>query len=224
MANHDNSFKRYRILDRCLSDFKTKWCMETISNEVSKILGAEKVGIRTLQLDIQFFRVNYGAPIEVFDGKYYRYEYPEYSIFKQKPSEKELAKVEIAFQQLIDLTTFHDFAILKSELMNFKAEFQAIIDAKKPLIDPMIEENECIVQLKAKNHLKEKLIHNPIHYSQKIISENDSFLKIILTKKWDRILESIILSYGDDIQVIAPKEFRKRIISKIKKMKKSYKL
>lgn len=224
MANNDNSFKRYRILDRCLSDYKTKWCMETISTEVSKTLGTEKVGIRTLQLDIQFFRVNYGAPIEVYDGKYYRYEYPEYSIFKQKPSEKEMVKVENAFQQLIDLTTFHDFALLKPELINLMAEFQSVTDSKNPMTDPMIDDKECIVQLIAKSHLKEKINQCPIHYTQKIISENDSNLKIIITKKWDRNLESKILSYGDDIQVIAPKEFRKKIISKIKKMKKGYKL
>ena len=54
------------------------------------------------------------------------------------------------------------------------------------------------------------------------LSENESNIKIAINTVWNAQLESKILSYGKDIQVISPKEFRKNMVSIIKKMKKMY--
>jgi predicted DNA-binding transcriptional regulator YafY len=54
----------------------------------------------------------------------------------------------------------------------------------------------------------------PIHGSQKIISDNDESLAIQIEVIPNYELESLILSFGKDCEVIAPIEFRNRILER----------
>lgn len=60
----------------------------------------------------------------------------------------------------------------------------------------------------------------PIHGSQKIISESEGLigLKLMLNRE----LESIILSFGDDVEVLEPIALRESILSKINNLCKKY--
>lgn len=62
----------------------------------------------------------------------------------------------------------------------------------------------------------------PLHLSQRIVEENDYFAVVTINVKVNRELESLILSFGDDMEVLVPKQFRDRISNKIKAMNQKY--
>ena len=62
----------------------------------------------------------------------------------------------------------------------------------------------------------------PLHLSQRIVEENDYFAVVTINVKVNKELESLILSFGDDMEVLAPNQFRDRISNKIKAMNKKY--
>ena len=62
----------------------------------------------------------------------------------------------------------------------------------------------------------------PLHLSQRIIEEAEDYAIISINVKVNKELESLILSYGDDIEVLAPDSFRTRIADKIKVMNQRY--
>ena len=54
------------------------------------------------------------------------------------------------------------------------------------------------------------------------IEEGDSYTTISITVKLNKELEALILSFGDDIEVLEPVDFRRRIADKIKGMNEKY--
>ena len=68
------------------------------------------------------------------------------------------------------------------------------------------------------NYIKTK----PLHSSWDIIEENEDDTIISITVKINKELESLILSFGSDIEVLSPVGFRARIADKIKVMNQKY--
>jgi len=68
------------------------------------------------------------------------------------------------------------------------------------------------------NYIKTK----PLHLSQRIIEEEEDYAIISINVKVNKELESLILSFGGDIEVLAPNSFRERIADKIKVMNQRY--
>lgn len=66
------------------------------------------------------------------------------------------------------------------------------------------------------------ILSQPIHHSQKIISDNKNGLRIELKVMISYELKAHILSYGDGVKVLKPKSLVKDIAEEIKKMKKNY--
>ena len=62
----------------------------------------------------------------------------------------------------------------------------------------------------------------PLHLSQRIIEEAEGYAVISINVKVNKELESLILSFGDDMEIIAPASFRDRIAEKIQAMNKKY--
>lgn len=60
------------------------------------------------------------------------------------------------------------------------------------------------------------IISKPIHGSQKTISPSEGLISLDVIP--NRELESIILSFGDDVEVLAPESLRRAIALKIKKL------
>lgn len=60
------------------------------------------------------------------------------------------------------------------------------------------------------------IVSKPIHGSQKTISANERLISLDVIP--NRELESIILSFGDDVEVLAPESLRKAIALKTKKL------
>lgn len=79
---------RHRTIDACLRNGSRKYSLNDLilqcTRSLSKSLKSnERISLRTMQADIEFMRdpVNgYGAPIEVYEKKYYRYSDPNFSL------------------------------------------------------------------------------------------------------------------------------------------------
>lgn len=88
MPVNKNALIRYKTIDRCLRNKYRRWTLddlvEACSDALYEMEGIMRgVSVRTIQSDIQVMRsdkLGYEAPIEVYDGKFYRYADDDYSI------------------------------------------------------------------------------------------------------------------------------------------------
>lgn len=62
----------------------------------------------------------------------------------------------------------------------------------------------------------------PLHLSQRIIEENDYFAVVSINVKVNNELESLILSFGNDMEVLSPVTFRDSISKKFQSMNQNY--
>lgn len=87
-ASKQNALIRYKTIDRCLRNKYRRWTLDDLVEACSDALYEMEcitrgVSVRTVQADIQVMRsdkLGYEAPIEVYDGKFYRYADEDYSI------------------------------------------------------------------------------------------------------------------------------------------------
>ena len=68
------------------------------------------------------------------------------------------------------------------------------------------------------NYIKTK----PLHLSQRIISVEPDFANISINVKINRELITLILSFGPDVEVIAPATLRSMIAKSVRTMSKKY--
>ena len=89
MSANKNAQLRYQILDRCFSNFKKKYTIDDLIEEVNEKLydmNGIKVSLRQIREDIKFMRdrMGYDAPIEAYPLKgrkcYYRYSDRDFTI------------------------------------------------------------------------------------------------------------------------------------------------
>ena len=88
MPANKNALIRYKTIDNCLRNRYRRWTLDDLVDACCEALydmeGITKgVCTRTVQMDIQIMRsdkLDYNAPIEVYDRIYYRYADPDYSI------------------------------------------------------------------------------------------------------------------------------------------------
>ena len=62
----------------------------------------------------------------------------------------------------------------------------------------------------------------PLHLSQRIVEENDFFAVIKINIKVNKELEALVLSFGNDLDVLAPEYFREQVANKIRSMNQKY--
>ena len=96
--------------------------------------------------------------------------------------------------------------------MDWDDYFENLIGVSQSL-DPVQE-----IQLRANEIAAPKIIVNPIHSSQKIEPANNGYINVWLKVKPNRELESKILSYAEDVEVIFPLSLKTKIHSRLKKM------
>lgn len=88
MPVNKNALIRYKTIDRCLRNKYRRWTLDDLAEACSDALNEMEgitrgVSVRTVQADIQVMRsdkLGYEAPIEVYEGKFYRYADVDYSI------------------------------------------------------------------------------------------------------------------------------------------------
>ncbi len=122
MAANSNALLRHKIIDNCLRDTQNKYTLKDLIDECSKALQIkynnreQKASVRTIQLDIQFMRDpdnGYGAPIVVYDNKYYRYSDPSFSINRSELNRNRLHNLKEAVNILREYGSFNGFEQIK---------------------------------------------------------------------------------------------------------------
>ena len=116
------------------------------------------------------------------------------------------------------IDSFEEVAIpYKEAEVDFSEYFDDVIGVTVPEGTP--SEDIVIKVSKARyNYIKTK----PLHLSQRIIEEAGSYAVISINVKVNNELESLILSFGDDMEVISPASFRDRIAEKIQSTNQRY--
>ncbi len=132
MATNKNAQLRYQILDRCFSDYRRKYTIEDLVEEVNEKLydlTGREISLRQIREDMKYMRdrMTYNAPIVAypFDGKrcYYRYKDSEFSIFKNELSLEELSKLRATIEMLGKYKSAPGNAWLEEVISNLEYRF-----------------------------------------------------------------------------------------------------
>lgn len=104
----------------------------------------------------------------------------------------------------------------KESDVDFSEYFDDVIGVTVPDVDA----EDIVIKVTGKrfNYIRTK----PLHLSQRIIEEAEGYAIISINVKVNKELESLILSFGDDMEIIAPASFRDRVAEKIQAMNLKY--
>lgn len=153
MSNYSNALLRHRTIDACLRDTKHKYTLIDLINACTAAIngrngakGKAKVSVRSLQLDLQIMRdkhKGYGAPIVVYEQKYYKYKDPNYSLEKAKLGKENIKAMAELVENLKHYTSFSELAGLRN-----------ITDILEEEINARLEKRESVVSKEQRtNHL-----------------------------------------------------------------------
>lgn len=132
MPINKNAQLRYQILDRCLSNFNRKYTFDDLMEEVNDRLydlNGTQVRERQLRQDLENMTYRpYNAPVKSYPqgfGKkrFYRYEDPEYSIFKSSLSEEEVSNLRSTIDMLSRYRGIPSNAWLEEVISNLEYRF-----------------------------------------------------------------------------------------------------
>jgi predicted DNA-binding transcriptional regulator YafY len=115
------------------------------------------------------------------------------------------------------IDSFEEIALpYKEAEINFSEYFDDVIGVTVPDVDA----EDIVIKVTGKrfNYIRTK----PLHLSQRIVEEAEDYAIISINVKVNKELESLILSFGEDIEVMAPASFRDRIAEKIQETNKKY--
>lgn len=142
MPANKNALIRYKTIDNCLRNKYCRWTIDNLVDTCSDALydmeGITKgVSLRTVQADLQIMRsdkLGYNAPIEVYDGKYYRYADPNYSIFDMPLSENDYEIMKEAVEMLKQLEDFDHFSEMADVVGRLQDKLSISKSNRKPII------------------------------------------------------------------------------------------
>lgn len=134
MATNKHAIIRYRVLDKCFSNFARQFvfnnlmeaCNDAIYQEYGECGG---VSIRTIRDDIRFMKSEdgYSAPIETYkDGgkPYYRYTDKNFSINNRPISETEIEQIKETVMMLSRFNGLPKFEWISDVLKRLESGFQ----------------------------------------------------------------------------------------------------
>ena len=146
MSTFSNAVLRHRTIDACLRDTSRKYTLldrinaftAAIKEKYGSKVGAKyKVSVRSIQLDLQTMRCKvkgYGAPIIVYEHKYYKYKDPNYSIEKAKLGKETLSQVADLVAALNQYSSFSELSSLKNLSHILDEEISAKIQKRVSVI------------------------------------------------------------------------------------------
>ncbi|MBE6223783.1 MAG: WYL domain-containing protein [Bacteroidales bacterium] len=147
MSNFSNAVLRHRTIDACLRDTSRKYTLIDLINACtaaikekhgSKVGNKFKVSVRSLQLDLQTMRCKtkgYGAPIVVYEQKYYKYKDPNYSIYKSKLGKETLGQISELVDSLSEYSSFNGLSSLKNISHILHEEISAKLQKRESVIE-----------------------------------------------------------------------------------------
>lgn len=136
MPTNKNAQLRYKVLDRCFGDKERLYSLEDLLdcvNEKMAEMGCGKVTDRTIKADIKFMRDSdgYNAPIRThktcdsYRGMIwcYRYDIPDFSIFNNELSEKDVADLQSVIDMLGRYRGIPAYQWVEDVISNLKYRF-----------------------------------------------------------------------------------------------------
>ena len=115
------------------------------------------------------------------------------------------------------IDSFEEIALpYKESEVDFSEYFDDVIGVTVPDVDT----EDIVIKVTAKRF--NYILTKPLHLSQRIVEDTEGYAIISINVKVNKELESLILSFGEDMEVIAPASFRDRIAEKIQAMNKKY--
>lgn len=140
MANLKNGAIREMVLDKCLSDKKRKYNTKDLMEACNRVLiqeGYEKVtSLNTIRNDMRSIEQRWfsygGVIIEETSGrnKFYRYENPNFSIFKPELKQEDLNKLNQALLVLSRFKGLPQFDWIEELNARFKSIFMTPLNTK----------------------------------------------------------------------------------------------
>ncbi len=134
MPANKSALIRYKTIDRCLRNRYRRWTLDDLVEACSDALYEMEgilrgVSVRTVQADIQIMRsdkLGYNAPIEVYDGKYYRYADDDYSI-SQSPLTADMYELLTLAVEQLDRCNLEEMQAVASLLTEVKKKLRHIL-------------------------------------------------------------------------------------------------
>ena len=128
-----NAILRYKVLDRCFQNKTKNFGIKDLIDEINKELEAFngpniKINRRSVYYDIKFMesKQGYSIPLKrVKDGKnvYFKYSDPDFSISKQKITDRELNTIQNALHALSRISGVQQFGWVQEILPKLKDTF-----------------------------------------------------------------------------------------------------
>lgn len=146
MCACSNAFLRHRVIDACLRDTNKKYtlidlikaCSSAINEKNCKKGGKrQKVSLRTIQLDLQVMRdkqKGYGAPIIVYNQKYYKYKDPNFTIENAKVKKDNFAALAEIVDTLKHYSNFNELHNLRSITNILEEEINSKLNKRETVI------------------------------------------------------------------------------------------
>lgn len=134
-------------------------------------------------------------------------------LFGYVEEEEELRNVALDRIQKLETTTKY---FKRNRDINFKRYFDDVIGVSIPREDQVVED----IILKFSPWRFPYVKTKPMHKSQKVMDEEQGIIKLSVIQ--NRELEAQILSFGKDVEVLAPESLRNRIKENIEKTLSNY--
>lgn len=211
MATNKNAQLRYKILDRCFSDFKHRYTIDELVDEVNESLfdlTGQMVSLRQIREDIKYMRdrVYYNAPIKAYPiGNsrqcYYRYEDSNFSIFDNELSAEELNNLRSTIEMLGKFRGIPSNVWLEEVISNLEYRFN-IKPNKEDLI--AFGNNEQLKGLEYLSDIIDMTIHHQpvhIHYCSFKGKQQDIILHPYFVKQYNN--RWFVLGYNDHYQSLS---------------------
>jgi len=114
-----------------------------------------------------------------------------------------------ALDRILDLQIVENVQFIKNEDIDFEDYFKDVIGVTIP--KPEVTKQRIILQFSEKQY--PYVTSKPMHHSQAIVNDEERTIAIEVRPNYE--LEQQILSFGPDVEVLAPDSYRKYIKEKI---------
>ena len=226
MLSRFKGMPQFEWMESLLTNLEDKFHLQGFSDSVISMDGNEYAACIE-HLSPLFNAIVNKTPLlieyKTFDGKEFKWEIHPYHIkqynnrwFLIGLNNDEYHNIStVALDRIVNFEQLHRPFIENTIIEDFDDYFYDIVGVSFPP-DAKVEK----VVLKFSAHRFPYIQAKPIHGSQRTLSENDGTIQLNIIP--NRELESIILSFGDDVEVLLPSSLRNAIATKIKKSCKKY--
>lgn len=228
MLSRFKGMPQFEWMESLLTNLEDKFHLQGFSDSVISMDGNEyATGIE--HLSPLFNAIINKTPLlieyKTFDGREFKWEIHPYHIkqynnrwFLIGLNNDEYHNIStVALDRIVSFEQLHNPFIENTIIEDFDDYFYDIVGVSFPP-EGKVEK----VLLKFSIHRFPYVQAKPIHGSQKTISDTDHIIQLNIIP--NRELEAILLSFGDDVEVLSPKTLRHSIATKIRNSCKKYEL